>query len=122
MLSKISTGDARKKFADIINRVAYGKESFVLTRRGEPLAALVSMEDFILLQEIEHQIDCEEPWKARAEPGESISWEKLRKELDLLNTALSTEHLRLKRSRRFPDPTGPKTKRHVHMIISFFLK
>jgi prevent-host-death family protein len=83
MLSKISTGDARKKFANIINRVAYGKESFVLTRRGEPLAALVSMEDFILLQEIEDQIDIEEAWKARAEPGENIPWEKLRKELDL---------------------------------------
>jgi prevent-host-death family protein len=83
MLSKISTGDARKKFADIINRVAYGKESFVLTRRGQPLAALVSMEDFIMLQEIEDQLDIEEAWKARAEPGESIPWEKLRKELDL---------------------------------------
>ena len=82
MLSKISTGDARKKFADIINRVAYGKESFVLTRRGEPLAALVSMEDFVLLQEVEDQIDIEEAWKARTEPGESIPWEKLRKELD----------------------------------------
>jgi len=83
MLSKISTGDARKKFADIINRVAYGKESFVLTRRGQPLAALLSMEDFIMLQEIEDQLDIEEAWKARAEPGESIPWEKLRKELDL---------------------------------------
>jgi hypothetical protein len=41
------------------------------------------MEDFILLQEIEDQIDIEEAWKARAEPGENIPWEKLRKELDL---------------------------------------
>ena len=38
MFNKISAADARKKFANIINRVAYGKESFVLTRRGEPLA------------------------------------------------------------------------------------
>ncbi len=83
MLSKISAVDARKKFANIINRVAYGKESFVLTRRGEPLAALVSMEDFMLLQEIEDRIDIEEAWNARAEPGENIPWEQLRKELDL---------------------------------------
>ena len=46
MLNKISAADARKKFANIINRVAFGKESFVLTRRGEALAANVSMEGF----------------------------------------------------------------------------
>jgi len=83
MLNKISAADARKKFANIINRVAYGKESFVLTRRGEALAAIVSMEDLKLLQEIEEQMDIEDACKARNEPGESISWEKLREELDL---------------------------------------
>jgi prevent-host-death family protein len=83
MLNKISTADARKKFANIINRVAYGKESFVLTRRGEALAAIVSMEDLKLLQEIEEQMDIDDAWKARNEPGENISWEKLREELDL---------------------------------------
>jgi len=83
MLRKISTVDARKKLANIINRVAYGKESFVLTRRGEPLVALVSMQDFMLIQEIEDRMDLEDAWKARAEPGENIPWEKLRSELDL---------------------------------------
>ena len=83
MLNKISAADARKKFANIINRVAYGKEAFVLTRRGEALAAIVSMEDLKLLQEIEEQMDIEDAWKARKEPGESISWEKLREELDI---------------------------------------
>ena len=82
MLNRISAADARKKFANIINRVAFGKESFVLTRRGEALAAIVSMEDLKLLQEIE-QMDIEDAWKVRKEPGESITWEKLREELDL---------------------------------------
>ena len=83
MLFTISAADARKKFANIINRVAYGKESFVLTRRGEPLAAIVSMDDLKLLQEIEEQMDIDDAWKARNEPGENISWEKLREELEL---------------------------------------
>ena len=83
MLNKISAADARKKFANIINRVAYGKESFVLTRRGEPLAAIVSIDDLKLLQEIEEQMDIDDAWKARNEPGENISWEKLREELDI---------------------------------------
>ncbi len=83
MLTKISAADARKKFANIINRVAYGKESFVLTRRGEALAAIVSMEDLKLLQEIEEQMDIEDAWEAQNEPGEPISWEKLREELGI---------------------------------------
>ena len=83
MLNKISAADARKKFANIINRVAYGKESFVLTRRGEALAAIVSIEDLKLLQEIEEQVDIDDAWKARNEPGENISWEKLREELEI---------------------------------------
>ena len=83
MFSKISAADARKKFANIINRVAYGKESFVLTRRGEPLAAIVSIDDLKLLQEIEEQMDIDDARKARNEPGENISWEKLREELEL---------------------------------------
>ena len=45
MTTVISTADARKKFADIINQVAYGTEKFVLTRRGKEIAALVSMEE-----------------------------------------------------------------------------
>lgn len=83
MFNKISAADARKKFANIINRVAYGKESFILTRRGEPLAAIVSIDDLKLLQEIEEQMDIDDAWKARNEPGENISWEKLREELEL---------------------------------------
>ncbi len=83
MLKKITTADARKKFANIINRVAYGEESFVLTRRGESIAALVSIKELKLLQEIEDKIDIEDAWKAKNEPGEPIPWEELKKELEL---------------------------------------
>ena len=83
MLNKITTADARKKFSNIINRVAFGDESFVLTRRGEPLAALVSMWELKLLQELEDQIDIEDSWKAKNEPGEPIPWEELKKELEI---------------------------------------
>ena len=83
MLNKITTADARKKFANIINRVAFGSESFVLTRRGEPIAAIVSMRELKLLQAIENQIDIEDAWKAKNEPGKPIPWEKLKEELEL---------------------------------------
>ena len=83
MLKKITTADARKKFSNIINQVAFGNESFVLTRRGEPIAAIVSMKELKLLQELEDRIDIEDAWKAKNEPGEPIPWEELKKELNL---------------------------------------
>lgn len=83
MLNKITTADARKQFSNIINRVAFGNESFVLTRRGEPIAALVSMKELGLLQELEDQTDIEDAWKAKNEPGDPIPWEELKKELKL---------------------------------------
>jgi prevent-host-death family protein len=83
MLRKISTADARKKLANIVNRVAFGKEAFVITRRGEVLAALVSVEDLRLLQEMEERIDVDDAWKARSESEETVSWEALKKELNL---------------------------------------
>jgi prevent-host-death family protein len=83
MLKKITTADARKNFANIINQVAFGNESFVLTRRGEPIAAIVSMKELKLLQDLEDRIDIEDAWKAKNEPGEPIPWEELKKELEL---------------------------------------
>ena len=82
MIKKITTGDARKKFANIINRVAFGNESYVLTRRGEPVAALVSMKELKLLQKLEDQVDIQDAWEAKNEPGEPIPWEELKKELE----------------------------------------
>jgi antitoxin Phd len=81
MLKKITTADARKKFANIINRVAFGNESFVLTRRGESIAAIVSIKELSLLQEIEDKIDIDDAWKAKNDPGDPIPWEELKKEL-----------------------------------------
>ena len=82
-MDKVTTADARKNLAEIINQVAYGKEPIVLTRRGKELAALVSIEDLMLLQKLEDQIDIHDAWKAKEEPGKDISWSDLRKELDL---------------------------------------
>ncbi len=83
MTTKISTADARKNFADIVNKVAYGKESIVLTRRGQDVAALVSIDELELLQQIEDHIDIEDAKLALAEPGENIPAEEVWKQLGL---------------------------------------
>ena len=83
MINTVSTAEARKKLAEIVNKVAYGKEPIVLTRRGEEIAALISMEELELLQLIEDYIDIEDAKKALKEPGKNISAEKFWKELGL---------------------------------------
>jgi prevent-host-death family protein len=83
MFNTISTAEARKKLAEIVNKVAYGKEPIVLTRRGEEIAALISMEELELLQLIEDHMDIEDARKALAEPGENIPAKKFWKELGL---------------------------------------
>lgn len=79
----ISTAEARKNFADIINKVAYGKEPIVLTRRGQEIAALVSIDELELLRQIEDYIDIEDAKKALAEPGDNVSAKEVWKQLGL---------------------------------------
>ena len=64
MLNTVSTAEARKKLAEIVNKVAYGKEPVVLTRRGEKMAALISMEELEVLQLIKYYIDIDDAKKA----------------------------------------------------------
>jgi prevent-host-death family protein len=82
-MTTISTADARKNFADLVNQVAYGNEPIVLTRRGQEIAALVSIEEFKLLQQIEDFVDIEDAKKALAEPGDNITAQEVWKQLGL---------------------------------------
>ena len=82
-MTTVTTAEARKKLAEIVNKVAYGKEPVVLTRRGEKIAALISMEELALLQLIEDHIDIEDARKALTGPGKNIPAEKVWKELGL---------------------------------------
>lgn len=83
MINKVTTAEARKHLADIVNNVAYGQDSIVLTRRGKDIAALVSIEDFELLQKLEDLQDIEDAFKIKNEPGKNIKLSDLKKELDL---------------------------------------
>jgi len=83
MTTKISTADVRKNFSNIVNRVSFGKESIILTRRGEEIAALVAMDELRLLQELEDRIDISDANKAIKEQGEDIPAEQFWKKLGL---------------------------------------
>lgn len=50
--SVISIAKARESFSDLVNRAAFGGERFVVERRGKPLAALVSAEEYQQLMQL----------------------------------------------------------------------
>lgn len=81
----VSTVDARNQFSDILNRAAYGRERVVLTRRGKPLAALVSIEDLRILERLieamEDRIDLEEAERVLTEDDEVLDWKEIARDL-----------------------------------------
>jgi prevent-host-death family protein len=83
----ISTVKARNQFSTILNRVAFGKERMVLTRRGKEVVAMIPMEDLRLLEcfleRLEDQIDIEDARAALAEAERegTISLAEMKQEL-----------------------------------------
>lgn len=84
-MRKISTGEARDTFAEVINEAAFGHSRTVLTRRGKSIAAIVPIADVELLCELERMIDIDEARKALAEAAVSgtTALEDLKEELGL---------------------------------------
>jgi prevent-host-death family protein len=65
-----SVTDARKKLADLVNQVVYRGERIVLTRHGKVVAAIVSAEDFELLNRLlAERIDLTQAGPAAPAPG-----------------------------------------------------
>ena len=46
MNTHISIGQIKRDISELVNRVTYAGERIILTSRGKPKAALVSMEDY----------------------------------------------------------------------------
>jgi len=59
----VPIGQVKRDISDLVNRVAYGGERIVLTSRGKPKAALVSMEDYHQIAE-KQQADRMAQWQA----------------------------------------------------------
>ena len=51
MVKKVSAANAKAHFSELVASVAFGKERYIIERRGKPLAALVSLEDLATVQE-----------------------------------------------------------------------
>ncbi len=50
-MKTITTVAARENFAELINQASYGGKRVILSRRGKPVAALISLRDLRILEE-----------------------------------------------------------------------
>jgi prevent-host-death family protein len=84
-MRQITTAEARKHLAELLNRAAYGKERFVVTRHGKELVAIVPLEEVTLLDRLRSLLSRKDFEAALAEMRDSGTrdWDDVRKELDL---------------------------------------
>jgi prevent-host-death family protein len=84
-VSAVTVADARSGLAELLNRVAYGKERLVITRHGREIAAIVPVEDLQVATRLRKFVARKDVARALAEldAGRSSPWEKLRGELGL---------------------------------------
>lgn len=57
MIVEISAVEARKRFGELLARVRYAGERFVIARGGKKAAALMSVEDLERLEKLEELLD-----------------------------------------------------------------
>ncbi len=52
MAKELTSREARQQFSDMLGRARYTKEPTIVTNNGQQVAAVVSIEDFRLIEEI----------------------------------------------------------------------
>lgn len=79
----VSVATVRNNLADALNRAAYGGERVILERRGTPVAALVSIEDLKLLEQLENEADLKAVRAVRKQRGKPIPLSKVKARLGM---------------------------------------
>jgi PHD/YefM family antitoxin component YafN of YafNO toxin-antitoxin module len=74
---------ARSGLTSLFDRVLDRRERIVIQRHGRERIALIPFEDLEALQRLEDEADVAAADAAMAEPGESIPYDQIRKDLGL---------------------------------------
>ncbi len=89
-MTTVTAKEARVNFSDLLNRVAYQDEKYVVTRNSKPVAAVIPVAYLKVLEnaleQIELQQDVAEARAALEEyerTGESVTIEELERELGM---------------------------------------
>ncbi|NLX07611.1 MAG: type II toxin-antitoxin system prevent-host-death family antitoxin [Phycisphaerae bacterium] len=57
MLTTRDVSEARREFADVVNRVAYGRHHVLVHRHHRPIAAIVPIRDYQILCRIRNALN-----------------------------------------------------------------
>ena len=66
MDTQISIGQIKRDISELVNRVTYAGERIILTSRGKPKAALISMDDYEQLLRSENRATDIQKWLTSA--------------------------------------------------------
>lgn len=82
-MTTVTAKQLKERSADVLGRVQYGHERVAITRHGKEVAAVVSIEDARLLEQLEDLFDTHDALAAieEAEREGTISLDELRKKL-----------------------------------------
>ncbi|MCY3898604.1 MAG: type II toxin-antitoxin system Phd/YefM family antitoxin [Caldilineaceae bacterium] len=75
---RIAIGQVRRDISEFVNRVAYGGERVILTSRGRPKAALVSLDDL-------------EQLRNRTKRQRQTAWQEWKEKSERLNQIILAE-------------------------------
>ncbi len=97
MTQTVSMAEAKSKLSEIVGQVKYGGKEYILERRGQPMAVLISIETYEQLQE-------------QAAVNEAVSQSRLPPELRQRQEVLVAQ------ARRLRARLGPPEKRLAELF------
>jgi prevent-host-death family protein len=80
VMSTVSISQLKDRLSEYLNRVAFGRERIIVASHGKPKAAVISLSDLELLEELEDAQAAREAL-AEYEQGETIPLEQMIEEL-----------------------------------------
>ena len=86
-MTRLAATKAKSRFGTLLRSAGVNKKRIIVTKKGKAVAAMVPMEDVLLLQQLEDRADREAARLALAEMKQKglkpIPYEQFRKELGL---------------------------------------
>jgi prevent-host-death family protein len=79
-MTTTSISELKSALSEFLNRAAYGQERIIVTSRGKPKAAVISIDDLRRLEELEDALAAREALEAY-ESGETTPWGEAKAEL-----------------------------------------
>lgn len=85
MSTRKAFSQARNELTDIVNHVAFGHDRYILTRNGSDVAAIVSIEDLKMIEDLEDKCDVDAARRADEDFKKhgAVKWKDAKRELGL---------------------------------------